>query len=43
MLSAMAEIKDDSNLPGLDVIERKLENLKQDRERLGAVNLRADD
>jgi chromosome segregation protein len=31
------------NLPDADVIARKLEELKQDRERLGAVNLRADD
>ena len=33
----------DENLPEADVIARKLEELKQDRERLGAVNLRADD
>ena len=43
VLAAMAEIKDEDNLPSLEAIERKLENLKQDRERLGAVNLRADD
>ncbi len=33
----------DEKLPDVDVIARKLEELKQDRERLGAVNLRADD
>jgi chromosome segregation protein len=39
----MAEVKDNDNLPAIDVVERKLEKLKQDREHLGAVNLRADD
>ncbi len=42
-LGALAQVKPDDELPGLDIIERKLEGLKQDRERLGAVNLRADE
>jgi len=36
------ELKDQENLPDLDAIERRLERLKSERERLGAVNLRAD-
>ena len=43
MLAAMAKISLDAELPALETIERKLETLKQDRERLGAVNLRADE
>ncbi len=42
-LAALAEIGIDDPTPEASVIERKLENLKQERERLGAVNLRADD
>ena len=39
---AMAEIKPDDKLPEVDKIESKLERQKAERERLGAVNLRAD-
>ena len=42
-LAEMAGVSPDDELPALADIERKLEGLKQDRERLGAVNLRADD
>ncbi len=42
-LPAMAGISPGEKLPELDAITRKLEELKGDRERLGAVNLRADD
>ncbi|MGD8327164.1 MAG: chromosome segregation protein SMC [Sphingomonadales bacterium] len=35
-------IEDEDNLPTLDVLEHKLERYKAERERLGAVNLRAD-
>src|SRR6185437_3846538 len=42
-LTALAGHKDGATLPGLSEVERKLENLRQERERLGAVNLRADD
>lgn len=35
-------VEDEDNLPTLDVLEGKLERLKAERERLGAVNLRAD-
>jgi chromosome segregation protein len=42
-LIALAGHKDGAILPGLAEIERKLDNLRQERERLGAVNLRADD
>jgi hypothetical protein len=42
-LAALAGVEDGQDLPALDVVERKLESLKADRERLGAVNLRADD
>ncbi|MDE2446685.1 MAG: chromosome segregation protein SMC [Alphaproteobacteria bacterium] len=34
---------DPEKLPGADEIEKKLVNLREDRERLGAVNLRADE
>jgi chromosome segregation protein len=42
-LVALAGLKGDAPLPGGVEVERKLENLRQERERLGAVNLRADD
>ena len=42
-LAALAELKHDATPPGGVEVERKLENLRQERERLGAVNLRADD
>jgi len=42
-LAALAEHKADAPLPGGVEVDRKLENLRQERERLGAVNLRADD
>ena len=42
-LAALAGHTADKPLPGGAEVERKLENLRQERERLGAVNLRADD
>ena len=36
------EVKNPDNLPDHDAIEKKLERVKAERERLGAVNLRAD-
>ncbi|MGB7974544.1 MAG: AAA family ATPase, partial [Roseiarcus sp.] len=42
-LAALADHKADKPLPGGVEVERKLENLRQERERLGAVNLRADE
>jgi chromosome segregation protein len=42
-LAALADHKAEKPLPGGIEVERKLENLRQERERLGAVNLRADD
>ncbi|MGP8191801.1 MAG: chromosome segregation protein SMC [Methylovirgula sp.] len=42
-LAPLAEIDRDAALPSAAEIEAKLESLKQDRERLGAVNLRADE
>jgi chromosome segregation protein len=42
-LAALADHKVDKPLPGGVEVERRLENLRQERERLGAVNLRADD
>ena len=42
-LAALAAHKGDAPLPGGVEVERRLENLRQERERLGAVNLRADD
>jgi chromosome segregation protein len=42
-LAALAGHKADGPLPGGVEVERRLENLRQERERLGAVNLRADD
>jgi chromosome segregation protein len=42
-LAALAGLKNGETLLDQASVERKLENLKQERERLGAVNLRADD
>ncbi|MDE2579558.1 MAG: chromosome segregation protein SMC [Hyphomicrobiales bacterium] len=42
-LHAMAEVEIDASLPAAEDVARKLEQLKGERERLGAVNLRADD
>jgi chromosome segregation protein len=42
-LAALADHKADKPLPGGIEVERRLENLRQERERLGSVNLRADD
>ncbi len=41
-VSRLAGLDEDASLPEIDVVERKLEKLKGERERLGAVNLRAD-
>ena len=38
----VAEVKNQDDMPAPDDMERKLERLKAERERLGAVNLRAD-
>ncbi|HTJ02299.1 MAG TPA: chromosome segregation protein SMC [Methylovirgula sp.] len=42
-LAPLAEVDLDEELPASGEIETKLESLKADRERLGAVNLRADE
>jgi chromosome segregation protein len=42
-LAALAGLRGDEDLPELAEVENKLEGLKQDRERLGSVNLRADE
>jgi chromosome segregation protein len=42
-LAALAGVTGDGTLPGAVEVERRLENLRQERERLGAVNLRADE
>jgi len=42
-LAALAKHEPNAPLPDLDAVMRRLESLKQERERLGAVNLRADD
>ncbi len=42
-LPELAGVKPDERLPAADVVEKRLENLKGERERLGAVNLRADE
>lgn len=42
MVGKLAELEDNATLPEIDGVERKLEKLKGERERLGAVNLRAD-
>jgi chromosome segregation protein len=42
-VAELAEIKDGAALPELTEIEEKLERLRRERERLGAVNLRAEE
>jgi chromosome segregation protein len=42
-VAALAEITPDAELPPLSEIEENLEKLRRDRERLGAVNLRAEE
>jgi chromosome segregation protein len=42
-VAALAEIEEGEPLPELADIEEKLERLRRERERLGAVNLRAED
>ena len=42
-VAALAEIEPDTELPPLGEIEENLEKLRRDRERLGAVNLRAEE
>ena len=42
-VAALAEIKPDAELPPLAEIEESLEKLRRDRDRLGAVNLRAEE
>jgi len=42
-VAELAEIKDGETLPELTEIEEKLERLRRERERLGAVNLRAEE
>ena len=42
-VAGLAEIKPDAELPPLPEIEENLERLRRDRERLGAVNLRAEE
>jgi chromosome segregation protein len=42
-LHALAGTKPGDTLPGTDAVERRLAGLKAERERLGAVNLRAED
>ena len=42
-LTTIADIKDGTALPELDVVENRLERLRAERERLGGVNLRAEE
>jgi chromosome segregation protein len=42
-VAALAELKDGAPLPELTEIEERLERLRRERERLGAVNLRAEE
>jgi len=42
-LAERAEIKPDEELPALEFAEKKVEKLKQEREALGGVNLRAEE
>ncbi len=42
-LRERAEIKEDEDLPPLDQAEKRVERLKQEREQLGGVNLRAEE
>ncbi|MCH9808800.1 MAG: chromosome segregation protein SMC [Alphaproteobacteria bacterium] len=39
----LAELPDDAELPAYEEIEKRLQKLRADRERLGGVNLQADD
>jgi len=43
MTAEVAGIKPDTTLPDLEVVEKRLERLRNERERLGGVNLRADE
>jgi len=42
-VAALAEVRQDDQLPPLHDVETELEKLRRDRERLGAVNLRAEE
>jgi chromosome segregation protein len=42
-LAELAELPAGGSLPGIEEVERLVESLKADRDKLGAVNLRADD
>jgi chromosome segregation protein len=42
-LAARAELAENEELPPIDIAEKKVEKLKQEREALGGVNLRADE
>ena len=42
-VAAMAEVRQDDKLPDLHDVEVELEKMRRDRERLGAVNLRAEE
>jgi len=42
-LAALAGVEPDATLPSAEATEKRLESLKHDRERLGAVNLRAEE
>jgi chromosome segregation protein len=42
-LAERAELKDDEELPPIELAEKKVEKLKQEREALGGVNLRAEE
>jgi chromosome segregation protein len=42
-VAALAELKEGAPLPDLAEVEEKLERLRRERERLGAVNLRAEE
>jgi chromosome segregation protein len=42
-LFGLAQVKPADDLPPMEMIEKKLDGLKGDRERLGGVNLRADE
>jgi chromosome segregation protein len=42
-LATLAGVRDGAELPEMDIISTRLGNLKADRERLGGVNLRAED
>src|SRR5581483_11374344 len=42
-VAALAEITPDTALPPVNEVEERLDKLRRDRERLGAVNLRAEE